>query len=111
LLFKFAKTGFFVARWLMPVAGVFVVGHGVFKRMNIKVGAKKKGKEDLPLQGTTLLIIVSLIFGVNQGNPQARSTPFLYPPYARPIALLGLHPQAFVVFTQLNKSFSGKHEF
>jgi hypothetical protein len=27
LFFKLAETGFFVARWLVPVAGVFVVGH------------------------------------------------------------------------------------
>jgi hypothetical protein len=63
----------------MPVAGVFVVGHGVSKRMSIKVGAKKKGNADLPLQGTTPSIIVSLIFGVNQDNPQPRSTPTLIP--------------------------------
>jgi hypothetical protein len=27
LLFELAKSGFFIARWLVPVAGVFVVGH------------------------------------------------------------------------------------
>jgi hypothetical protein len=28
LLFELAKTGFF-ARWLVPVAGVFIVGHEI----------------------------------------------------------------------------------
>jgi hypothetical protein len=32
LLLEFAKAGFFVARWLMPVAGVFIVGHNLIKQ-------------------------------------------------------------------------------
>jgi hypothetical protein len=29
LLLELAETGFFIARWLVPVAGVFIVGHEI----------------------------------------------------------------------------------